>query len=636
MGLPRSLRGLGSRFALGMAGLLLLVGTPFFYLFYTLHRDRSIDSLTQATTDMSRLLVEAIDQTTFERSPHTLTSAVAQLAASQFVQRVLIVDKTGRVALSTDPRAVGLRVSRESPTCRACHARAPVRRSPTTIVSDDRGVEVFRTMRPVYNRPACHRCHAPGDRLNGVLMVDYSTTAARAQFRADVWRMIGLAVVMLPLTLLVIAALMNRLVVRRVRDLVRTTERVRAQDLTARATPGGDDEITVLGESFNAMAAALAQSFHEIERQRSYLEHLIDSIEEQVCVVDRSFRVVAANRSFVAAAGLWKGAIIGQPCATVSHGGGGGPCQACPARAVFATGLVQKQHFVVPGADHRERRYEIFCSPLRDEFGAVSQAIEVRRDVTERALLEANLHHSERLASLGLLASGISHEINNPLASVAACAAGLRRQIGDGSVDTPGGRQTMLEYLDLITRETMRAKTITERLLVLARPSSGAPSVIDLNQAILDTAALLRFQADCAAVELSTELEDGLPPIVADDTQVRQLVLNLVLNALQAAAAAPRAPGRVSIRTRAVDGRLELTVVDNGPSIAPGETTRIFEPFYSRRPGGQGTGLGLFIAQAIVRGLQGSIRVSSWPGEGAVFTVEVPTHDGNTGHPDRR
>lgn len=635
MGLPRSLRGLKSRFAVGMALLLLLVGTPFFYLFYTLHRDRSIDSLIRATTDMSRLLVETIDQSTFERNPHTLTNTVAQLANSQFVQRVLIVDKTGRVAVSTDPRAVGQQVSRESPTCRECHARAPANRTPTTIVTDERGVEVFRTMRPVYNRAACHGCHAPGDRLNGVLMVDYSTTAARAQFRADIWRMVGLAVVMLPVTLLAIAGFMNRLVVRRVQELVRTTERVRRKDLAARAAPGGDDELTVLGESFNAMTATLADSIHEIERQRSYLEHVIDSIEEQVCVVDRSLHIVTANRSFINATGLWKGAIIGQPCAAVTHGGLSGPCHACPAPAVFATGLVQKSHVVVPGADERERRYEVFCSPLRDERGAVSQAIEVRRDVTERALLEANLHHSERLASLGLLASGISHEINNPLASVAACADGLRRQISTGACDTGEGRQDMLEYLDLVSRETMRAKAITERLLILARPSAGAASVIDVNQTILETAALLKFQAEHAAVVLSTELQEALPPIVADDTQVRQLVLNLVLNAVQAAAAAPHVPGRVSVKTRATDGKLEVIVVDNGPGIAPGETTKIFEPFYSRRAGGQGTGLGLFIVQTIVRGLRGSIRVSSWPGEGAAFTVEVPVHDAKSGDSDR-
>lgn len=626
-------RGLRVRFAGGVGLLLVVVGTPFFYLFYTLHRDRSIDSLTEATTDMSGLLTQAIERSMFDTNPHMLTNAVNELASSAFVQRVLIVDKTGLVALSTDPRAVGQRVSRESPTCRVCHARSPASRTSATIVTDERGAEVFRTMRPVYNRPACYGCHQPGDRLNGVLMVDYSTAVVRARFRADIWRMVGLAVVMAPLTLLAIAGLMNLLVVRRVRDLVRATQRVRGGDLTATAPSSGEDELAVLGESFNAMTDALRDSITQIERNRSYLEHVIDSIEEQVFVVDRSLRVVTANRSFVTSRGLWKGAIIGQPCATVAHGGGPGPCARCPAQAVFATGVVQKTHVMVPDAEGRERQYEVFCSPLRDDGGAVRQAIEVRRDVTERASLEVNLRHSERLASLGLLASGISHEINNPLASIAACADSLLRQVRDGASDTADGRRAMLDDLALVGRETMRAKAITDRLLILSRPSTGLIGLANLNRAIEDTVSLLRFEADNERVDLVTELQGSLPAIAADEGQVRQLVLNLVLNALQAAAAAPHGPGRVSIRTRATDGILELTVVDNGPGIEPGETTKIFEPFYSRRAKGQGTGLGLFIVQTIVRGLQGTIRVSSAHGQGAAFIVEVPIHDPQDGNP---
>ena len=625
MRLPRWFLGLKVRFAAGVGLLLLLVGTPFFYLFYTLHRDRSIDSLQQATTDMSRVLAATIERSMFERHPHTLTSAVAQLVNPDLVQRVFIADKTGRIVVSSDPSLVGQRMSLDNPTCHVCHAQSPAGRQPATIVTNERGVEVFRTMRPVDNRPACYQCHAATGEINGVLMLDYSTAPMRARFDADIWRMLGLAAMMLPLTLLAIAALMNRLVVGRVQALVRATQRARDGDLSVTALPSGDDELTVLGESFNAMTGTLRGSIHEIERQRSYLEHVIDSMEDQVCVVDSALRIVTANRALVAAGGLAKEAIIGQPCADVAHGGGA-PCVACPARAVFATGKVQKTHFVVPDPEGRERQYEVFCSPLRDGTGAVSQVIEVRRDVTERTSLEANLYHAERLASLGLLASGISHEINNPLASIATCVDGLKRQIRSGSGETEEGRSTLLEYLDLVSRETMRAKGITGRLLVLSRPSSGLVSLVNLNHPILETVSLLKFEAAKAGVILAPDLEETLPPIVADEGQVRQLLLNLVLNAIQAAAAGPRHPGRVVIKTCSTNGALRLSVVDNGPGIDPREVKKIFEPFYSRRPHAQGTGLGLFISQTIVRGLQGTIQVSSSPGEGAAFLVDVPVH----------
>lgn len=630
------LRGLKIRFAVGVGLLLVVVGTPFFYLFYTLHRDRSIESLEQSTADMSRVLVQTIEHSMFEQSPHTLARAVSELADSELVQRVLIVDKSGQVVVSTDPRAVGQRVLRDSPTCRVCHARAPASRAPATIITDAGGTEVFRTMRPVYNRPACHACHSPSDVVNGILMLDYSTAAMRARFRADIWRMFDLAIVMLPVTLAAIALLMNRLVVRRVQSLVRATRQVRGGDLSVKASTAGHDELAVLGESFNAMTVALRDSIRQIDHQRSYLEHVIDSIEEQVFVLDRSLHIVTANRSFVTATGLWKGAIIGQPCDAVAHGGSHVQCETCPAQAVFATGRVQKTHVVVPDPDGRDRQYEVFCSPLLDERGVVAQAIEVRRDITERASLEANLHHSERLAALGLLASGVSHEINNPLASIAACAEGLIRQVENDRAAAARSRETMLEYLRLIGRETRRAKAITDRLLILSRPSTGLVGVVDVNRAVQDTVSLLKFQAENAGVALATELQANLPRLVADEAQVGQLVLNLVLNAIQAASAAPRRPGCVSVKTCARDGKLELAVVDNGPGIAPGESKKIFEPFYTRRAAGRGTGLGLFIVQAIVRGLRGEIRVSSWPGEGAAFVVEVPLHEAQGANPDRR
>lgn len=620
------LGGLKVRFAAGVGLLLMLVGAPFFYLFYTLHRDRSIDSLKQATTDMSRVLVATIERPMFERQPHTLPDAVTRLVNPDLVQRVFVADKTGRVVVSSDPSLVGQRVVRESQSCRVCHERSPARREPATILTREPGVEVFRTMRPIFNRLECHRCHAPDEQLNGILMLDYSTAPMRARFRADIWRMLGLAVIMLPVTLVAIAVLMNWLVVGRVQALVAATQRVRRGNLDVTTPPSGDDELTVLGESFNAMTGTLRDSIHEIERQRSYLEHVIDSMEDQVCVVDSTLRIVTANRSLLAESGKSKEAVIGQPCADVAHGGGV-PCAACPARAVFATGTVQKTHFVMPDHEGRERQYEVFCSPLRDGTGAVSQVIEVRRDVTERISLEMGLRHSERLASLGLLASGISHEINNPLASIVTCVDGLKRQIRNRSGETEEGRATLLEYLDLVSQETMRAKAITARLLVLSRPSSGLVSVVDLNHPILDTVSLLKFEAEHAGVILTPELHETLPPIVADEGQVRQLLLNLVLNAIQAAATGPRRPGRVSIRTSSSNGTLRLSVVDNGPGIDAGDMKKIFEPFYSRRPGEQGTGLGLFIAQTIVRGLQGTILVSSDPGEGAAFTVEIPVHD---------
>jgi signal transduction histidine kinase len=244
----------------------------------------------------------------------------------------------------------------------------------------------------------------------------------------------------------------------------------------------------------------------------------------------------------------------------------------------------------------------------------------VWRDITDRSKLEAQLSHSERLASLGLLAAGVAHEINNPLAAVLAGVESLERLVGRASLSADEAEEAG-EVLQLLKVETRRCSETTSKLLLLGQQHSSHPVLMDFNRAVLDTLALLSFATRKQGITVHTELADGLPPVRGREGALRGALMNLCLNAVQAMPAG----GNLTVRTRLVGARVACDVEDDGPGILPEHLNRIWDPFFTTKPVGQGTGLGLSITQRIVTTHGGDIRVTSTPGHGACFTLALPT-----------
>jgi two-component system NtrC family sensor kinase len=266
-----------------------------------------------------------------------------------------------------------------------------------------------------------------------------------------------------------------------------------------------------------------------------------------------------------------------------------------------------------------ERTLEIFSSPIWGPDGTVDQVVEVVRDITERQRLEATLLHSEHLASLGMLATGVSHEINNPLASIATAIEGLRRRIAE---QPDGWKESaeVAEYIELVQREVGRCKGITDKLLILAREGPSVARWFDLRVSVEETVSLVALEADRRGVELSCTWDNDMLFIKADDGQLRQVLLNLLLNAIQAT----EVGGSVVVQGTKTDNGVSVSIADNGCGIPQAEIKRIFEPFYTRKPVGQGTGLGLFISRNIVEDHGGDIVVESREGAGTTVTVSLP------------
>jgi two-component system NtrC family sensor kinase len=241
----------------------------------------------------------------------------------------------------------------------------------------------------------------------------------------------------------------------------------------------------------------------------------------------------------------------------------------------------------------------------------MAESIERREQQLDR-LTKQQIGRSEKLASIGRLAAGIAHEINNPLTGVLTFAHLIRDRQVDESQDR--------EDVELIIQETQRAAEVVQGLLDFARERPVTKAQLDVNAVIQRIVRLVENQKEMRRVHIEQQYAENLPDILGDANQLQQVLLNLFLNA---AAAMPEG-GILSVATRVEDAQITIVVADDGCGIEPEHLDQIFDPFFTTKPVGQGTGLGLSVSYGIIDQHGGSIEVESEPGRGSVFTIRLP------------
>ncbi len=266
---------------------------------------------------------------------------------------------------------------------------------------------------------------------------------------------------------------------------------------------------------------------------------------------------------------------------------------------------------------HLARSFNTMLASLRqmkgdlEEWGrTLEQKVKQRSD--ELVSMQARMAQSERLASLGLLAAGVAHEINNPLGAILALTALVLEETPKDDANR--------ESLEEVVKQAQRCRDIVRGLLDFSRQSQLATGPVDLNAVLTDTLSLVARQAHFLNIAVTTELGSYLPPVTGDRSQLQQVFLNILMNAVQAMGE----QGKLILTTRRVDGFVEALVRDSGPGIPADHIDRIFDPFFTTKESRKGTGLGLSIAYGIVQKHGGTIAVRSEPGEGATFIVRLP------------
>jgi len=376
-------------------------------------------------------------------------------------------------------------------------------------------------------------------------------------------------------------------------------------------------------EYAHRLESEVAARTREIEEQRRFTEKIIDSLPVGLYVIDRLYRIQAWNRQReIGLQGISREEAIGRTIFEIMHRQ---PAELLRGEfeRVFESGEMQ-QFPIESSAFGEPRAYRITKIPMHLDNEDVSQVITIGEDITDWRRAEQRFAQSEKLAAIGTLAAGVMHEINNPLATIGACAEALSLAIDEGAVAVERGGADVKESLSLIEQEVRRCKGIIDHLLDFSRPKPTTKAIVDVNAVIDKTLRLVKHHPRFRRVVLSVDADPAIRPVQANEEQLVQVFLALLLNALDAIE--EKGANVISLRTRSDAGGTATVaeVIDHGQGIPNADRSKIFEPFFTTKGPNRGTGLGLSICYAIITEHGGRIEVDSTLGEGSVFRILLP------------
>lgn len=362
-----------------------------------------------------------------------------------------------------------------------------------------------------------------------------------------------------------------------------------------------------------SIALENARLFQRVSRSQKEWETTFDAMQDCVSVHDTAGKVIRANVALARRLKTIPQKVIGRYCSEIYNSAGANQATCRHTQLPKGESLLVEEK-TLPAMDGV---FQISVSPWYDKDKRIVGFIHVAKDISNEKLLQQQLIQSEKLSAIGELISGIAHELNNPLTGVMGYSQLLqmRKDLDDRAKDN----------LLKINNLALRCQKIVQNLLSFARKQKPERTLSDINEILEKTVELRSYELQVNNIQIDRELDRNLPKTIADAHQLQQVFLNVVTNAEQAMLEA-HGKGRLIIRTRA-DAQKERIIVefiDDGPGIPEGHLTRIFDPFFTTKEVGKGTGLGLSLSYGMIKEHGGNIYVTSRPGDGATFVIELP------------
>ena len=359
--------------------------------------------------------------------------------------------------------------------------------------------------------------------------------------------------------------------------------------------------------------SAVAEKIKEVEALKEFNESILESSRVGILVVDLEEKMIGVNRAFERLFGATRETLLGRPLPDVlpdgCFGGGSGGAQSGTSQAEDGQRAYRSS---LQTRDSRTLIVNLTRSTLRGSDGHPRGRVITIDDVTEQVQREEDFQEREHLASIGMLASGIAHEVNTPLTGISSYAQMLLegRRPGDPEYDA----------LRIIEQQAVRASGIASSLLDFSRQRDDDHQVLALDEVMAETLKLFEPHLRGRPITLQHEIDGPLPPVTGNRGRLQQVLMNLLLNAVDAM---PEG-GCVTMRAGSHSGRVSILISDTGVGIPPEHLEKIYEPFFTTKPRGRGTGLGLSLTYGIVREHAGTLTVESSPGEGSRFIISLP------------
>ncbi|HEX6643929.1 MAG TPA: ATP-binding protein [Gemmatimonadales bacterium] len=392
-------------------------------------------------------------------------------------------------------------------------------------------------------------------------------------------------------------------------------ERIGAIAVTERrGGPFTTEDLWLLSTVATNASVALANSrlFGIVEQGRREWETAFNALREGIAVITPAGAIQRANSSLARMAGTAEEELLGGNFRELLFG-----------ETEAAAALIEAAHQgespppVVLRPEGSDRFLRLTIAPLDLEAGPGGSMVALVEDVTEQRSMEAQLFQNEKMAAIGQLVSGVAHELNNPLTSIAGLSELLLEQ--------DAGHEAPRQHLRIIHEQAERAGRIVRNLLTFVRKGTPEQAPVDVNDVVGRTVLLVNYEIRLREVELVTRLHPLPLVVLGDPHELQQVLLNLLTNAVQALAALP--PGRlrrITVETARVEDRIILAVRDTGDGVPPELEPNLFTPFFTTKPAGQGTGLGLSLSYGLIQAHGGTLAYEDGPDGGAEFTIELP------------
>lgn len=359
------------------------------------------------------------------------------------------------------------------------------------------------------------------------------------------------------------------------------------------------------------------------ETRTMYEVFLNDLIQEDVMVIGLYYRILDVNDSLLKKLGLRRDEVVGRRCHKITHHQNF-PCEGnehpCPLIETLNTKKPSRTTHIHRDKNNKELYCSISCYPVFDNEEIIG-AIEISKDITKEINLQKAMMQQQKLASIGHLAAGVAHEINNPLTTILTTTMLIQEEMDTADPN--------YQELQTISDEALRCRKIVTSLLDFARQARPAKKESKINDIVRESIALTNKQAAFKDVAIKHELSGNIPLIEVDKDQIQQSLINLALNAIEATDSG----GKIILTTRFIskDKIVEIVISDTGKGIPEEDLDHIFDPFFTSREGG--TGLGLAITHGIIQQHGGTIEVKTKPGKGTTFTIRLPIDHGEKDAP---
>jgi len=623
--------GIAAKLILTVGGVQLIALFLWSYFSIDYQKARLTENILAGTDRLTNTIRLGTHYAMMLNSRNDISQIIANIGRQEEIQNIRIYNKEGHIKFSNRDEELDRTTNIEAEACYICHRSDPpldnlALEKRIRYFQSDEGYRLLGIITPICNDPGCSTsdCHFhPGDKkILGALDVVVSLEQTDREIRGAETKMAAFSGFVFVATSAIILVLLMRFVSRPIRKLIHDTRAIARGDYKSQIDFQRRDEMGLLAQTIHRLGGDIGKQQAELNKQRYEYQNLFESVPCLITVQDRNYRLLRYNKEF-------KHRFAPEPNDFCYHAYKGRDCRCdpCPVEQTFADGLSHQAEESGINKDGSQTYWIVRTSPIRDEKGEIVAAMEMSHDITERVETEQQLIQASKMATLGEMATGVAHELNQPLSVIKTTSSFFLRKFNGGEAVDAEMLGNMLTKVD---NNVDRATRIINHMRQFARKTDMETYPVQVNDTLHAAFEIFSQQLKVRGIAVKWLLADPLPKVMADSQRLEQVFINLLINARDAIEekwqqiGQPDSRDRIEIATEAMGDLVVCRICDTGIGIPVAVREKIFEPFFTTKEVGKGTGLGLSISYSIIKDCRGDIQMTANTPQGTCFIITLP------------